>query len=135
MNAIAATSAVDIARTQSAVLSKSPSRTSFTSTSSSDKDASTSPTLFEQTGVDTDDAKAINTHSREIAMVDLSPEELDIAQALGDRASESIECVRINRCRMNCETFQLLVDALCKYELPCLHTVDISQNRVGGAQA
>ncbi|KAJ2125677.1 NACHT, LRR and PYD domains-containing protein 13 [Coemansia sp. RSA 720] len=135
MNAIAATIAVDIARTQSAVLFKSPSSTSFTSTSSSDKDASTTPTLFEQASVDTDDAKVLNTHSREITMVDLPPEELDIVQALGDRTPESIECVRINRCRMNCETFQLLVDALCKYELPCLHTVDISQNRVGGAQA
>ncbi|KAJ2345391.1 NACHT, LRR and PYD domains-containing protein 13 [Coemansia erecta] len=131
MDAITATAAADIAAT----LPKSSSSTSLASASSSYKDASASPTLCEQAGVTTDDPKTVSTHSREIALLDLSPEELDIAQALGDRAPESIECVRINRCRLNGEGFLALVDALCAYKLPLLHTVDISQNRVGGAQA
>ncbi|KAJ2456280.1 hypothetical protein EV183_000207 [Coemansia sp. RSA 2336] len=130
MDAIAASSAVGATST----LPKSSSSTSLASAMSSDKDAgSTSPTLCEQT--DPSDKEADNSHSREIALLDLSPEDLDISHALGDRTSETIECLRINRCRMDGATFASLVDALCAYELPCLHTVDISQNRVGGAQA
>ncbi|KAJ2371559.1 hypothetical protein H4S02_009512, partial [Coemansia sp. RSA 2611] len=133
MDAIAATpSATGI----SGALPKSSSSTSLASASSSSKDASTSPTLCEQTEAAADDAKSpISIHSREIALLDLSPDELDIPEALGNRSPASIECLRINRCRVNGKIFSALVDALCAYELPRLHTVDISQNRVGGAQA
>ncbi|KAI9475116.1 NACHT, LRR and PYD domains-containing protein 13 [Coemansia sp. RSA 989] len=130
MDAIAASSANGATST----LPKSSSSTSLASAMSSDKDAgSTSPTLCEQTGPL--DKEIDNSHSREIVLLDLSPEDLDISHALGDRTSKTIECLRINRCRMDGATFASLVGALCAYELPCLHTVDISQNRVGGAQA
>ncbi|KAJ1726871.1 NACHT, LRR and PYD domains-containing protein 13, partial [Coemansia biformis] len=78
---------------------------------------------------------AASTHSHEIALIDLAPAELDIARELGGRAPETIECLRINRCRMDGHAFASLVDDLCIYDLPNLHTVDVSQNHIGGARA
>ncbi|KAJ2846412.1 NACHT, LRR and PYD domains-containing protein 14 [Coemansia brasiliensis] len=130
MDAIAAIPVISATST----LPKSSSSMSLSSAMSSEKGAdSTSPTLCEQT--EPTDKETDSTYSREIALLNLSPEDLDISHALGDRTFKTIECLRINRCRMDGATFASLVDAICAYELPCLHTVDISQNRVGGAQA
>ncbi|KAJ2159396.1 NACHT, LRR and PYD domains-containing protein 14 [Coemansia sp. RSA 552] len=121
------------------MLPKSPSRASLASSAEAGDDASASLTLCETaSGVDVPHAKsapAASAHSREIRLLDLSPEDLDVAQALGDRNPAAIECLRINRCRMTGEGFSSLVDVLCTYDLPHLRTIDISQNRVGGAQA
>ncbi|KAJ2804552.1 NACHT, LRR and PYD domains-containing protein 13 [Coemansia guatemalensis] len=117
-------------------LSKCPPSPSLSSSSANaDQTASTSPTLCEHSEIQEEDTKVAGAFSREITLVDISPEDLDALQELGDRASETIECLRINRCRMDGSTFAALVDALCTHALPRLHTVDISQNRVGGAQA
>ncbi|KAJ2800593.1 NACHT, LRR and PYD domains-containing protein 13 [Coemansia helicoidea] len=116
-----------------APLSKCPSSASLDSSPASDADGSAlaSATLCEQASSE----KVANTHSREIAFIDLSPAELDMRGALGGRAAETIECLRVNRCRMDGHSFAVLVDALCRMELPNLHTVDVSQNHIGGAQA
>ncbi|KAI7834218.1 hypothetical protein BX661DRAFT_176821 [Kickxella alabastrina] len=99
-------------------------------------DASTSPTLCGQTE---DPCKSncvpSNVHSREISFVDIDPTEINITQALGGRSSETIECLRINGCRMNSAVFAAVVDELCLLELPNLHTIDISKNKVGGPLA
>ncbi|KAJ2083146.1 NACHT, LRR and PYD domains-containing protein 13 [Coemansia sp. RSA 988] len=117
-------------------LSKCPPSPSLSSSSASaDQAVSTSPTLFEPSEAREENVKVTGAYSREITLVDMSPEELDALEELGGRASETIECLRINRCRMDGNTFVALVDALCTHALPRLHTVDISQNRVGGAQA
>ncbi|KAJ1950807.1 hypothetical protein FBU59_000511 [Linderina macrospora] len=71
-------------------------------------------------------------YSCEVVVEDLDPEDISFALALGDRASERIECVRINRCRMDGATFSALVDEMCKVDLSRLQTFDIAQNSVGG---
>ncbi|PIA19559.1 RNI-like protein [Coemansia reversa NRRL 1564] len=117
-------------------LSKRSSILSLSSSSlDADQAASTSPTLCGNSESQEDSTKVASAYSREISLVDIAPEDLDALQELGDRASETIECLRINRCRMDGSTFAALVDVLCTHPFPRLHTVDISQNRVGGAQA
>ncbi|KAJ2616197.1 RNA-DNA hybrid ribonuclease [Coemansia sp. RSA 1365] len=134
----AATAAVD-KTCAAAVLGSLSKRSSASSLSSSslnaDQAASTSPTLCEHSESQEDSTKVASVYSREITLVDLAPEDLEVLQELGNRASETIECLRINRCRMDGSKFAALVDVLCTHTFPRLHAVDISQNRVGGAQA
>ncbi|KAJ2889603.1 hypothetical protein IWW38_004609, partial [Coemansia aciculifera] len=75
------------------------------------------------------------SHSREICFLDLTPSELNIAEALGERSPATIECLRINRCRMDSTTFACLVDDLCSHDLSALHTIDLSQNQLEGIEA
>ncbi|KAJ1668329.1 NACHT, LRR and PYD domains-containing protein 13 [Coemansia sp. RSA 1646] len=116
-------------------LPKSRSSVSLKSTATSMENdrTSASPTLCSLERAEGIECNAGN--SREILFLDLSPADLDISEALGTRAPETIECVRINRCRMTGEFFASTVDSLCQFDLPNLHTVDISQNHVGGAKA
>ncbi|KAJ2516912.1 NACHT, LRR and PYD domains-containing protein 13 [Coemansia sp. RSA 1939] len=118
-----------------ATLPKTRSSTSLKSatTSTANDGISASPTLCNLERAESIECNSEN--SREISFLDLSPTELNVSEALGSRASETIECVRINRCRMTGEGFASIVDSLCQFDLPSLHTVDISQNHVGGAQA
>ncbi|KAJ2746517.1 NACHT, LRR and PYD domains-containing protein 13 [Coemansia sp. BCRC 34301] len=94
-------------------------------------------TLCEQArdGDATDDGAAAQSHSREICFLDLTPSELDVSEALGGRSAATIECLRINRCRMDGKAFARLVDDFCSHDLPCLHTVDVSQNQLSGIES
>ncbi|KAJ2388416.1 NACHT, LRR and PYD domains-containing protein 13 [Coemansia sp. RSA 2559] len=118
-----------------AALPKTRSSVSLKSVATSiDNDgASASPTLCNLERAEATECNAAN--SREITFLDLSPAELDVSEALGVRAPDTIECVRINRCRMTGADFASIVDSLRQFDLPRLHTVDISQNHVGGPQA
>ncbi|KAJ2491739.1 hypothetical protein IWW37_002063 [Coemansia sp. RSA 2050] len=114
-------------------LPKSRSNTSLSSSTSTDN----SPTLCEQ-GRDfssTDHDATVLSHSREICFQDLTPSELSISESLGGRSLATIECLRVNRCRMDSRTFARLVDDLCSGDLSCLHTVDVSQNQLCGVDA
>ncbi|KAJ2458759.1 NACHT, LRR and PYD domains-containing protein 13 [Coemansia sp. RSA 2424] len=114
-------------------LPKSRSNASLNSASSADN----SPTLCEQArelGA-ADNGAAALSHSREICFLDLTPGELSVSEALGGRSPATIECLRINRCRMDGKAFACLVDDLCSHDLPSLHTVDVSQNQLSGIEA
>ncbi|KAI9505116.1 NACHT, LRR and PYD domains-containing protein 13 [Coemansia spiralis] len=128
---------IDVREEAPVSLSKSHSSTSLKSAASTENDALSSPTLCEQNeSTDIAGCDAQNgMNSREISLLDIAPTELDVLAALGARASENIECLRINRCRMTGDTFASIVDSLCQFDLPNLHTLDISQNHIGGAQA
>ncbi|ORX72074.1 hypothetical protein DL89DRAFT_107270 [Linderina pennispora] len=76
--------------------------------------------------------KTNNKHSREVVFEDVDPEDINFALALGDRAPETIECVRINRCRMDSAAFAALVDNMCQVDLCRLQILDIAQNSIGG---
>ncbi|KAJ2719512.1 NACHT, LRR and PYD domains-containing protein 12 [Coemansia sp. Benny D115] len=101
----------------------------------SNNDASVSSTVCEPANDLASNSEYISkkAHSREICFVDLEPSELSITQALGSRASETIECLRINGCRMNSDIFLALVDELCQLSLPNMHTVDMSKNQLCGS--
>ncbi|KAJ2553748.1 NACHT, LRR and PYD domains-containing protein 13, partial [Coemansia sp. RSA 1933] len=120
---------------QVSYLPKTRSSTSLKSTTTSTDNDSTfaSPTLCNQERAEGMECNAEN--SREISFLDLSPTDIDVSEALGVRAPETIECVRINRCRISGDDFASIVDSLCQFNLPSLHTLDVSQNHVGGARA
>ncbi|KAJ2886004.1 NACHT, LRR and PYD domains-containing protein 14 [Coemansia aciculifera] len=115
-------------------LPKSRSNASLSSSTSTEN----SPTLCEQARDDigvADNGATVLSHSRELCFLDLTPSELDISEALGGRSAATIECLRVNRCRMDSKTFARLVDGLCSNDLTCLHTVDLSQNQLSGVEA
>ncbi|KAJ2798349.1 hypothetical protein H4S07_005712, partial [Coemansia furcata] len=93
-----------------------------------------SPTLCEHSRDLADNTATVLSHSREICLLDLTPSELNISEALGGRSAATIECLRVNRCRMDSKTFARLVEDLCSDDLPCLHTVDVSQNQLSGVE-
>ncbi|KAJ2462164.1 NACHT, LRR and PYD domains-containing protein 13 [Coemansia sp. RSA 2337] len=115
-------------------LPKSRSNSSLSSSTSTEN----SPTLCEQArdnlGVADNDATVLS-HSRELCFLDLTTSDLNISEALGGRSTATIECLRINRCRMDSGAFARLVDDLCSDDLACLHTVDVSQNQLSGVEA
>ncbi|KAJ1888056.1 hypothetical protein LPJ71_008594, partial [Coemansia sp. S17] len=112
-----------------AALPKSRSNSSLSSSTSTEN----CPTLCEQArdnlGVADNDATVLS-HSRELCFLDLTTSDLNISEALGGRSTATIECLRINRCRMDSRAFARLVDDLCSDDLACLHTVDVSQNQL-----
>ncbi|KAJ1724556.1 NACHT, LRR and PYD domains-containing protein 13 [Coemansia erecta] len=115
-------------------LPKSGSAASLASLISGEHGVSTSPTLCEPSTGSTNDLVS-SIHSREIAFVDVEPTDLNIADALGERDPRTIECLRINGCRMDGSIFYAVVDELCTLDLPNLHTVDVSKNQLGGSAA
>ncbi|KAJ2841704.1 hypothetical protein J3B02_005806, partial [Coemansia erecta] len=118
-------------------LPKTGSSSSLASLLSSEHDASTSSTLCEpmEKSINDGDCLGCGMHSREIAFVDLEPTELNICSALGERDSRTIECLRINGCRMDSSALSLLVEELCHLELLNLHTIDFSKNQLSGSLA
>ncbi|KAJ1880629.1 hypothetical protein H4R99_007415 [Coemansia sp. RSA 1722] len=117
-------------------LPKISSSSSLASLLSSEHGASTSSTVCEPIEkLANDEYTGCGVHSREIAFVDLEPTELNIGSALGQRDSRTIECLRINGCRMDSLTLSALVEDLCCLELPNLHTVDLSKNQLSGSLA
>ncbi|KAJ1815388.1 hypothetical protein LPJ56_004583, partial [Coemansia sp. RSA 2599] len=118
-------------------LPKTRSSSSLASLTSSENDASINSTLCEPAEKSTgnSDCLGCGAHSREVAFVDLEPAELNICSALGERDSRTIECLRINGCRMDSSTLSMLVNDLCRLELPNLHTVDLSKNQLSGSLA
>ncbi|KAJ2787872.1 NACHT, LRR and PYD domains-containing protein 13 [Coemansia interrupta] len=117
-----------------AALPKSGSATSLASLLGGEQGVSTSPTLCEPATCSTDDLVS-SIHSREIAFVDVEPVDLIIADVLGERDPRTIECLRINGCRMDGSSFSAIVEELCTLDLPNLHTVDVSKNQLGGPAA
>ncbi|KAJ2394269.1 NACHT, LRR and PYD domains-containing protein 13 [Coemansia sp. RSA 2603] len=133
MNAAALTG-VDSTHIPLSALPKSVSAASLASLLSGEQGVSTSPTLCEPATSSTDDLVS-SIHSREISFVDVEPEDLIITNMLGERDSRTIECLRINGCRMDGKIFSAIVDELCTLDLPSLHTVDVSKNQLGGPAA
>ncbi|KAJ1960870.1 hypothetical protein GGI12_003566 [Dipsacomyces acuminosporus] len=116
-------------------LPKSMSLASLSSSAGSEPSSSSGHTLCGSAANEHDVANSsyeMRMHSREIVIEDACPEEISFELALGGRAAETIESVRINRCRMDSQAFATFVDALCNHDVPRLRSVDVSQNQVGG---